>query len=355
MQTIRLLIIALCLQLGFFATAQDATFSQFYYNPVYFNPSLAGINDNLELRSTIRQHWPGLNGGFNNSTLSLDYFEPFVAGGLGAQFVSNYEAGGFVKKMAGNFAYAYRLPLIRNKMYMQMGLQAGAVFKQVNCENLVFSNQLDPIYGDVYESGFCNTPMESVIYPDFATGATLVFNTRKNRLGLASTTNTIGVAIHHLTTPNESMIGLETNLPLKFVVHAQSVIPIQKGLRDAMMLAPAIIYERQSMFEHLTFGMNAVIEPVFFGLWIRNENYMMAKENYSSFVILAGLTVVDRGNHKLQISYSYDINTARLQAATAGSHELSVRYQVADFSLGNKRKPSLRQRAKSNKYCYNKF
>lgn len=357
MQSIRIYIIALSFLLsaaigGF---SQDANFSQFYYNPVYFNPALVGINNDLEVRSSFRQHWPGLNGGFSNSTLSADFYEPIVMGGLGAQMISSFDNGGMVKNHAANFSYAYRLPLIRNKMFLQMGLQAGVVYKKMNCDNLVFSGQLDPIYGDMYTSSFCNTDFAPVIYPDFATGAALVFNINKNYSGRAAATNTIGVAFHHLTRPNESFVGQDARLPVRTVVHMQSIIPIAKGRKDVMMLAPALIYERQGTFENTTFGMNAILDPLIVGLWVRNENLKLQKEKFTSLILMVGMTIFDQTKYKMQVTYSYDINASRLQTATSGSHEIGIRYSSQNFKLSKKKKPSLKSRARSNKHCYNSF
>ena len=43
------------------AQAQDPTFTQFYANPVYLNPALAGSHGCPRLSSNYRNEWPQLN------------------------------------------------------------------------------------------------------------------------------------------------------------------------------------------------------------------------------------------------------------------------------------------------------
>ncbi|MFM7667320.1 MAG: type IX secretion system membrane protein PorP/SprF, partial [Bacteroidota bacterium] len=56
------LIVSIILLVCLNSQAQDPTFTQFYANPVYLNPALAGSHGCPRLASNYRNEWPQLTG-----------------------------------------------------------------------------------------------------------------------------------------------------------------------------------------------------------------------------------------------------------------------------------------------------
>ncbi|MBP9083838.1 MAG: type IX secretion system membrane protein PorP/SprF, partial [Bacteroidia bacterium] len=52
--------------------AQDPTFSQFNFNPLYFNPAFTGIDPGLRINSTYRSLWSSIPSSFRTYSIAAD-------------------------------------------------------------------------------------------------------------------------------------------------------------------------------------------------------------------------------------------------------------------------------------------
>ncbi len=77
--------------------AQDPQSSQFYANPLYLNPAMAG--GALETRATLnyRNQWPSLSANFITTTFGLDMFLPSLNSGLGFLVTTDSQGAGNIK------------------------------------------------------------------------------------------------------------------------------------------------------------------------------------------------------------------------------------------------------------------
>jgi len=121
---------------------QDPQFSQFFANPVYLNPALAGTTDLSRVALNYRDQWPQRNGTYTTFSLSLDGFIRQMNGGLGIQMMHDRELDNVINTSTLSFAYSYHIKL-GEFSFMAAGLQAGMVFKQLNTENLVFPGMIN--------------------------------------------------------------------------------------------------------------------------------------------------------------------------------------------------------------------
>ena len=63
--------------------AQDPTFTQFYANPIYLNPALAGSTGCPRVAMNYRNEWPQLTGNYITYSLAYDSYVKSISGGLG--------------------------------------------------------------------------------------------------------------------------------------------------------------------------------------------------------------------------------------------------------------------------------
>ena len=54
------------------ALAQDPAFTQFYANPMYLNPAMAGSANCPRISLNHRNQWPNLRGSFITNSISID-------------------------------------------------------------------------------------------------------------------------------------------------------------------------------------------------------------------------------------------------------------------------------------------
>ncbi|MCF8217654.1 MAG: PorP/SprF family type IX secretion system membrane protein [Bacteroidales bacterium] len=336
--------------------SQDANFTQFFNNPVYFNPATAGIENGMNIRTAYRKLWPSIGNGFNSYMVSVDIAEPAVNGGLGLIIQSGNEGVRNIRENSIGAMYSYRLPVIRRKFYIQMGLQASAVSKHIKQNGYVFSDQLDPIYGDIYTSGYHGVNHERVFYPDFNAGIAGKFNVGKFNNGKARTTHVIGFSAAHITRPDESFIATASaRRPVKFVAHYNSVIPLRWGYmnKKKVSLAPGVVYENQAMFETLSMGLNFMLDPVYLGIWSRSRTVIKTGDNYNAAVVMGGVKTSVSQDIELNVGYSYDITISKLAKATTGAHEISVSFAFDTRTLFPSQKRSLKDKIQGTTNCYN--
>ena len=301
---------------------QDPEFSQFYANPLYLNPALAGANTCPRIILNYRNQWPSLSDGYVTYNISYDQYIDKIFGGVGVLVNTDNAGGGILNTTNASLIYSFRLQA-GNDLFINMAVQATFYQRALSWDKLQFEDQIDP------QLGFVNTTNEqppdhsSVVFPDFAAGA--VFGWRGILHG--------GVAVHHLSEPNMAFYSQNPdNLPMKITGHFGGNINLGGGSdgfagdnEPRFYLSPNVLYQQQGKFHQLNAGIYVVYYPLIIGAWFRN-NF----ENSDAIIALVGLQY-----QSLKIGYSYDMTLSKLKGNTGGAHEVSVAYQ---FSCYEKRR-----------------
>ncbi len=310
----RLLFLLLLLSGGYSAFAQDPEFTQFYANPLYLNPAFAGSGRCPRFVMDYRNQWPVLTGTFVTSYASYDQHFDALQGGLGLSVYSDKAGEATITTTNVSGMYAYSVNLNR-RFSFKFGIQGSYIQKGVDWAKMVFGDMIDKRYGTIFQTSEVPTPSRS--YPDFSAGV-LAY----------STSYYGGIAVHHLTEPQEGFSSLpKSYLPRKYTVHGGALIPIEKGgsRKATAYISPNILYQQQLKFQQFNGGLYVIRDPLVGGIW-----YRYAFSNSDAVIVLAGL---QHGIFKF--GYSYDITVSKLAAASGGSHEFSFSTQ---FQCKPKRK-----------------
>ena len=275
--------------------AQDPQFSQFYANPLYLNPALAGSDLCPRVCLNYRDQWPGIAGTYVTTSASFDKYIYKIKGGLGF-LVTNDRAGqGTMNTTNISAMYSYQLRLTRN-FTINFGVQATYGQKNIDLSKLTFGDMIDEKEGFVRPANLTGIKSQKS-FVDFSAG-TVAFTKRFFA----------GVAVNHLTQTDEGFMGV-SNLPMKITAHAGALFHLN-GERGDATISPNVIYQQQQNFKQLDFGLYATKGVFVGGLWYRNND---------SFILLVGLQ-----KSIFKFGYSYDITVSRLTNATGGAHELSL-------------------------------
>lgn len=282
--------------------AQDAEFTQFYANPLYLNPALAGTKKCPRVNINYRNQWPGLSATFTTTSASYDQYIPAISGGLGLMVVSDNEAKTLSTTRVSGI-YAYQIQVDR-KFSIRVGLEATFFQKSLDWTKLTFGDMIDSRRGFVYESG--DLPRGgSKSGMDFSGG---VVGFSENFF--------VGGAVHHITQPDESLIKGKSPIPIKITGHAGAVIPLKesssKFSNDGLSLSPNILFRSQGTTNQLNMGLYVNRGPLIGGIWYRNSD---------AFIMLIGIKTA-----KFNIGYSYDATISKLSLASGGAHEVSINY-----------------------------
>ncbi len=290
-------------------SAQDPEYSQFFANPLYLNPALAGTTELPRVAINYRNQWPQKGAAFNTYSLSYDQLLPKLNAGLGFQIIHDQEPNNVIKTNFATISYSYHLKL-GYESFMTLGLQAGMVYKQFNMANLVFPSGINQLTGEI--TGWVSQLYadENKFYPDFGFGA----------LGQHGEFFW-GAALHHLTRPDESVFegDQKGRLPIKTTVHAGARLHrLHYGLLSReFTLSPNILYRHQGSFKQLNLGIYMIEKTFIMGGWYRNNLDFRP----DALIALVGIAI-----DRLQLGYSFDFTLSKLSNYSYGSHEISLRF-----------------------------
>jgi type IX secretion system PorP/SprF family membrane protein len=281
--------------------AQDAQFSQFYANPLYLNPAMAGSKICPRIALNTRLQWTAISGNYRTYAASFDMHVNALQGGIGIRLMHDEAGQSTINSNNLALMYSYHIKL-SSKLSLRLGAEIGFMQRSLNTRNLNFGDQIDDRYGFVYVTKEVFDNADKIMF-DAGAGALLY-----------SDIFYAGVAFHHITEPNEGFLG-NSKLPFKFTAQAGATIPIGRRRKYAgeAFISPNILFQLQQSFYQLNVGIYAGKGPFVGGLWYRSND---------SFIALVGF---QKGIFK--VGYSYDITISKLTMATAGSHELSLGFQ----------------------------
>src|SRR5687767_3486132 len=79
------------------AMAQDPEFTQFYANPVYTNPAMAGSSKGGRATLAYRLQWPGWDGNIVTTAVGYDQYFKSIRGGIGILATSDQAGNGILR------------------------------------------------------------------------------------------------------------------------------------------------------------------------------------------------------------------------------------------------------------------
>ena len=315
--------------------SQDLDFSQYYNNPTYYNPAYVGLTMGLKSRLNYRRQWTGLSGDYHSYSFSADIAERSLPGAGGIGIIANQSLAGkgVLKTNTIGIMPSVRIPISKNAIF-QLGALASVVTQQLNWDNLVFSDQLDPRWGNIYPTNFPGAARDKVSFPDFSFGGIFQFKPSDDLEG------TIGAAVHHLTTPNQSFFEVNAKLPRKYVYNLDFIITIREdqgyySKRQGFKLNPGMMVQHQSSMLLYTLGMNIYMSNVYLGIWYRNQT--LEYDEFSTFTAMAGLNIPFNEQWRMKVMYSYEMNINSNQNFTGPSHEISLIFEFDVIGLIQKR------------------
>jgi type IX secretion system PorP/SprF family membrane protein len=303
-----ILFIALIFGISNFISAQDAHFSQFYANPLYLNPALAGAENCPRFAINYRNQWPGYGQTYVTYSLGYDQYISAIHGGLGIHLLHDNQARGAFSTSQINAMYAYTLQL-NHKFFLTGALQASFFVHHVNYD-FVFPDMIHPLYGPIYSSRE-SADLTNVyrMHPDFSLGL----------LGYGEKIF-LGVAVHHITRPSISFIKGTNDAVLmpKVTVHfGVDIDLVGQGSQKKgdLILSPQILYQQQGMFQQFHWGLYLKRSQLLVGIWAR-QNFLF---HYDAITVLLGYK-----GERFRIAYSYDLTVSELARSAFGAHEVSI-------------------------------
>lgn len=299
------MIICVCFLTSLGTFAQDPTFSQFYANPLYLNPALAGSNGCPRFSTNYRNQWPKLSANYVTYSASYDQYFKNISGGFGVIATHDRQGVGTINTTSLSMIYSYHLK-VNKKFSLMFGAQASWYQKALDWDKLTFGDMIDRRRGFIYDT------------KDVKRGGSRgYFDASAGFVGY-SKYFFFGGAVHHLNTPNETVINGESVLPMRFTGHIGGEIKLGRKSKysNQTSIMPNIIYQYQQGHTEMNIGTYVKYENFTAGVWYRNKD---------AFIITVGINT-----GAFRVGYSYDVTVSPINNnASGGSHEISMGYNIA--------------------------
>ncbi len=316
------------------ASGQDINYSQYFSTPLYYNPAFTGLNTGLRGRFTFRDQWPTLPVDIKSYYFSADIGDRNLpgAGGIGLMIQSDNPGYGLINNLQAALTIGVRIPMT-SFMIAQVGVKAAVVQRLVNWDELVFSDQLDPKYGNIYQTGFIPPDADKRVFPDFAAGGILQFLSPAGNIN-----GNIGFACDHIFRPDQAFLSnASAPLPRKWVAHGDLVISsgyssssFYRSSDEPLKLNIGFLYQNQAKFNSLEVGLNMLKFNIYLGGWYKST---LTGNTGTSIVLLAGYRYVFAPDMSIKFIYSYDLQVSKSLAGTGGAHEISLVLEFDQLSL----------------------
>lgn len=280
---------------SFCSMAQDVHFTQWYNNPLFQNPSMAGDFDgSYRVTAHQRQQWASVSIPFSSTSVAFDM--PYKKWGYGIQFLRD-QAGSSRLSLT-----QLSVSLAATFGYWQVGSQLMLAHQAIDYSDLVFIDDSEQV------------PSLSVNYVDIGLGV-------NRQLYFNQTNINLGYSVFHLNTPNRSFTSLEDRLKPKH----QFVTLIEHPLHNQWLLKPSIQWLRQHKQQEFSVG--SAINYDLSDMYLQTIK-LEAGIYYRFGDALSGLLGINLNQSYL--AFSYDINTSDLVPASnyLGAWEVSFSHII---------------------------
>ncbi|MCZ4224188.1 PorP/SprF family type IX secretion system membrane protein [Pedobacter rhodius] len=301
------------------SAGQDYIYSQFYNAPIYLNPALTGqFEGDIRVNALYRNQWTGLSGDFSYMSASADLNLQKINSGIGLIFNRSSEGTAYLQK--NNIALSYSYIIGGDDYTLSFGLQGGITNQKLNWDKLVFGDQIDVTSGIIpgIISGAERPNVDSRFYFDAAAGSNLVY---KNFM--------LGVGLHHLNRPDESLAGYQARLPMRISGNLSYKLALVSDQydRDGTYLIPSIVAYKQQNVTSFSVGTQFKYAGINAGIWYRNDGNS-AGNDAIVFSVIFDIFNRRTNGEKFRIGISHDATTSKINYTnTGGTSEIGLGYE----------------------------
>lgn len=298
--------------------AQKVQFSQFYAAPLVLSPSYTGMIDGSRIVLNYRDQWPNIPGTFTTYAFSYDQYFDKMKSGIGLSIVRDEAGSGNLNLTDIGLLYSYDITINRY-WHVRPGIKFKYGQRGIEIARLIFGDQLQIDGSPTATSIDGNSFLPKVGYIDVDASAVAYHNRYWG-----------GITVSHLLRPNQSLVGIDSRLPMKVAIFGGTQIPIKGNRMRSHEVTESVtfsmLYQNQDMHDQLDLGAYWKKVPFTLGLWFRGIPVIGRQEGYEALdavIVLVGYEIYD-----LRFGYSYDYTLSKLnQSSTGGAHEISIIYE----------------------------
>ena len=339
----KLLSLLILLSFSINTKAQDVTFTHFLYNPIYFNPASAGMDQGFLMSLNYRRAMMLIPSKFETyafgASQSLHDLDIKGLGGVGFFMEKNQEGADALSTVSVGLPFAARVQLNEN-LTMQLGIAPVLYQKFINWDKVILGNQLDPSYGVIIPpvsnipAGYLNT----ATFFDFHMGLMLRWESDPTfQSNVKKDVFDVGISVQHLPEPNQNFSTTPSKLPARYILMMRYSKSIGNRLIEDGHIQPVLLYEKQGPMQDFVAGLNLEGSSINVGTFIRRDQNQLIK--ISELVLLAGIKFPINSDFfsRLHVNYSFDYSLNSAKVKGDASNEISLIFQLP--SIHRRRSP----------------
>jgi len=307
--------------------AQDYHLSHYDAAPLYLNPALTGMSKDIRgdyrITSDFRSQW---------KSIGIKPFKTFYVGydmpiekkenrfGVGG-YIINHRAGigqfnTFSLMASGSYDITKGK---KNPHIFKTGLQLGFLNKAYAQENFTFNEQYNTSTGEFDQTTDNREDFQkaSIFKFDAAFGLYYKYLDPEEKY-----TPSAGLALQHITMPDESFTAYKSKLPIRYTFHTDCKI----NINEKWDVTPKLLFMLQARATEFNFGAQGSYKiddnfKVLPGIWYRNKD-----------ALILDLAFQFTNNY---LRFSYDINTSYLNSYSGGRGA----FEISLILVGKKGEP----------------
>ena len=275
---------------------QDAHFTQYMFNQMYFNPGATGIEQGFRGGLLYRNQWSGYSGQSGGGAPQNILFTgslPILSANTGVGLVVNSDQIGPFNDLQASINGSYQFKVGAGKL--NAGVRVGIHSRSITSDKLRVNDTEDPVYKNLLGAS-------GQIVPDFGFG--LFYTSEKYFAGLSTT---------HIAEPEFDFSGAKSVLNRHFYLTGGYNFDISPDI----VLTPSINGKFDSkVFQYEVSALAKFNNQFLAGLAYRQDDAVS---------VIVGLTALQ---NKLRITYSLDYTVPSTEAKRPTSHEIMASYFV---------------------------
>lgn len=294
-----LMVVTTTFYIGTTIAQQEAQFTQYLDNMIYYNPAYAGSNDMLSISALHRQQWAGFKGAPMSTTLGINTPLRYDNIGIGMSLLN--DKVGPTNNTWINADVSYSLKFKRHKGRLSFGLKGGVNLLNGDINQLYKQDDSDEILDVRYQNE-----------AKFNVGAGVYYHSEQFFVGVA-----VPRIIDNVKEANELINP-------KFISQRHYYLTIG-GYIDANRMLKIRPSAMLKVTENSPMAIDANLAFIFYNQFWVGANYRVLES--------AGIYVQYQISNQFKVGYAFEFSTTQLRAHNAGTHELMISY---DLLLNNK-------------------
>ena len=340
------LIFLLWLSCQFTLCAQDPATFLFSQQGSLYNPALTGTNGSQAISLAYRQQWlQETDPGYHTALLSYEESLPCSILDFGINGLWDQEGAGLLTTYEITPQVSANLTIIDSRDH-QVNIRLGGGMsigqQRIDFDKLVFSDQLDFKYGNIFPTNFIapeENHQQGYFQPGIGFLVQMVLNKERYHAVIinagASYHNAYAIGSKEGTGYGKSVLGLLPPASPKWAAHADFELIPGNSLKQVISIKPSFLYERQEGLRYMQLGLEFALNNVMQVGGYMHMNKWFAASTSTNWYSVNTVFKPYIGKERIDFYLTYSFNVSGLRNAVSPLLEIGIKKHFRNSPVCN--------------------